>query len=269
MTLPETDLANQPEPAPRQRFFNLPGVVVWTLAVLGGVHLLRMAISDDADDWVIRTFAFIPYRLTGSEPDAFPGGTLGSAWTFLTYALLHADLGHILVNGFYLAAFGSPLARRLGTLRFLAFTAAGAVGGALLHLATHVGGLAPVVGASAAISAHLAGTCRFGFAPGGPLTREGQQSGEAAYRLPAMPLLVTLAQRPVQIFLLTWFGVNLVFGLVGGGGAIVSGGIAWEAHIGGFLVGLLAFPLFDRILPPLPPSVDPTDDLEGPAVESN
>ena len=49
------------------------------------------------------------------------------------------------------------------------------------------------------------------------------------------------------IFVVVWFGLNIVFGLLGGNNGLTSGAIAWEAHIGGFIAGLLLFPLLDPI----------------------
>lgn len=240
----QPDIPEEAPPQPvREPFFRLPAAVSGTIAVLGLVHLVRLVLPIEADDWLIRAFAFIPLRLTGEAAELFPGGTAGAVWTLLTYALIHADLGHILVNGFWLAAFGSPLAERLGPLRFVGLSAAGALGGALLHLATHWGDLQPVIGASAAVSAHLAATCRFAFARGGPLS-----GAPAPSPMPAPPLMRALADRRVLTFLGSWFGINLLFGLLSmAEGGPLPNAIAWEAHVGGFAVGLLAFQFFDPI----------------------
>ena len=48
------------------------------------------------------------------------------------------------------------------------------------------------------------------------------------------------------IFLVVWFGTNIAFGLTGNAGT-ADGAVAWDAHIGGFLAGLLLFPLFDPV----------------------
>ena len=56
---------------------------------------------------------------------------------------------------------------------------------------------------------------------------------------------MAIRDRRVLIFLGVWFGTNLLFGLFGGG--IASGAVAWEAHIGGFVAGLLFFPVFDPV----------------------
>jgi membrane associated rhomboid family serine protease len=167
-------------------------------------------------------------------------------WSFVTYALLHADWGHVAINSLWLAAFGSPLAWRFGPVRFLVFSACGALGGSVLHLFAHSTDLVPMVGASAAISAHMAGACRFVFATGGPL-RGLQGAGADIYRRPAAPLSVLFSDSRVIGFLAIWFGINFVFGAFAQESGLASGAVAWEAHIGGFIVGLFAFPLFDPV----------------------
>lgn len=243
---------NHPHPSfsspERQPVFNLPGVVVVILAVLVLIQGVRAyLLSPDTDFVFILTFAFIPARLT--EPailGAIPGGAGASIWSFITYAFIHGDWSHLIFNGLWLAAFGSPLAWRFGTLRFLLFSALGAVGGAALHLAVHPQSVVPMIGASAAVSAYMAGACRFIFTAGGPL-RTFQGPGAAVFRQPAAPLTVALRDSRVLVFLAVWFGLNLIFGLLPDGGGLTSGAIAWEAHIGGFLVGLLLFSRFDPV----------------------
>jgi membrane associated rhomboid family serine protease len=90
----------------------------------------------------------------------------------------------------------------------------------------------------------MAGTARFAFAPGGPLSR---QQGAGSYSVPAEPLTALVTNRQTAFFILIWFAVNLLFGLVGDFVPGASGPIAWEAHVGGFIAGLLAFSLLDPI----------------------
>jgi membrane associated rhomboid family serine protease len=234
-------------PSRRQPIFNLPPVIVACLAVLVGIHAARTLFLDaDTDFDLLLRFAFIPLRVM--EPEivaaAVPGGPAAAYWSFLTYAFFHADWMHLIFNGLWLAAFGSPLALRFGTTRFLLFSAVGAIAGAFLYLFVNADGVQPMIGASAAISAHMAGASRFVFSAGGPLRGIG---GTADYRRPAAPLGEAMRDRRVLTFLAVWFGLNLLFGLLGPESGLASGAIAWEAHIGGFLAGLLLFPAFDPI----------------------
>jgi len=107
-----------------------------------------------------------------------------------------------------------------------------------------------MIGASAAISGAMAAAMRFIFQPHGPieLWREGIGDG-AAYRVPAVPLLATLRDMRFLLFLGVWIGLNALFGL----GTVSFGeqgqDIAWQAHIGGFVAGLLLFTAFDPVSP--------------------
>jgi len=237
----------------RERMLNVPAAIVVLLAVLGLVQLLLMfALTAEQTTEFLLLFAFIPARYDFSvlSDVAWPGGWAADIWTFVTYALIHADLSHLIFNAVWLLAFGSPVARRFGPLRFTAFMAMTAAAGAAVHLATHFGELLPMVGASAAISGAMAAAARFAFQRGGPL--EMWRDRAEACRVPAAPLSVSLRDPRVIAFLLVWFGVNILFGVFSMGMPGVEQAIAWQAHIGGFLAGLLAFAAFD----PVPAAVD-------------
>jgi membrane associated rhomboid family serine protease len=230
--------------SPRQPILNVPPVMVATLAALGLVHAFRALLSEQADLDFLLLFAFIPARYDATLI-ALPGGLAAEIWTFVSYALIHGDVTHLGFNAVWLLAFGTPLARRFGPLRFFAFCAVTAIVGALAHLFTHAGQLQPMVGASATISGAMAAAMRFVFQPGGPL-RWGA-TDDAAYRIPALPLSVVLRDPRVLAFLGVWFGLNLLFGL---GTLSITGGdqpIAWQAHFGGFAAGLLLFSWFDPV----------------------
>jgi len=238
----------------RERMLNVPAAIVVLLAVLGLVQLLLMFVltAEQTTEFLL-LFAFIPARYDFSvlSDVAWPGGWAADIWTFVTYALIHANLTHLIFNAVWLLAFGSPVARRFGPLRFTAFMAVTAAAGAAAHLATHFGELLPMVGASAAISGAMAAAARFAFQRGGSL--EMWRDRAEASRVPAAPLSVSLRDARVIAFLLVWFGVNILFGVFSMGMPGVEQAIAWQAHIGGFLAGLLAFAAFD----PVPTAVDP------------
>ena len=230
----------------REPLFNIPPVVVAVLAVLVLIHAVRtLVFSEQQDIEFLLSFAFIPARYDSSVMlgGALPGGG-ADVWTFVTYALIHADWTHLIVNAVWLLPFGSAVARRFGALRFLAFFAVTSVAGAALHLASHAGEQFPMIGASAAISGTMAAAMRFVFQRGGPLGLLGR-ADESAYRVPAIPLRGVLSDARVVLFLAVWFGINILFGF---GSLPITGNeqtIAWQAHIGGFLAGLLLFSWFD------------------------
>lgn len=231
----------------REPLFNIPTVIVALLAVLALIHGVRTVMLDeDQDIWLLLYCAFIPARYDSSLVlgGILPGGLGAEIWTFVTYALLHGSWMHLIVNGVWLLAFGSALARRFGTSRFLAFFAVTAAAGAAMHLLTNAGSQAPMIGASASISGAMAAAMRFAFQRGGPLGAL-RSDEDAAFRVPAIPLTGVLSDPRVLVFLAVWFGINLLFGL---GSQSITGGdeiVAWQAHIGGFLAGLLLFSWFD------------------------
>jgi membrane associated rhomboid family serine protease len=128
--------------------------------------------------------------------------------------------------------------------RFLIFFAVTAAAGAVAHLLAYDGQDAPMIGASAAISGTMAAAMRFAFQRGGPLSFS-RTGGEADFRVPALPLSRVLREPTVIAFLVVWFAVNLVFGLWSTPLTGANEVTAWQAHIGGFLAGLLLFSWFD------------------------
>jgi len=228
--------------------FNVPTVVAATIAVLALVHMVRAwVLTPEQDVELLLLFSFIPARYDASllAQGAVPGGLGAEIWSFVTYALIHGDWSHLGLNGVWLLAFGTPVARRFGAARYLAFFAVTAAAGAAAHLATHSNAFVPMIGASASISGFMAAAMRFAFQRSGPLGLLGRD--DAAYRVPALPLGHVLRDARVLAFLGVWFALNLLFGI---GSLSLDGGeqaIAWQAHIGGFLAGLLAFAAFDPV----------------------
>ncbi len=230
--------------------FSVPPVMTATLAVLALIQAVRtLLLPQQADIELLLWLAFIParYDATSLLRGAYPGGVGADAWTFVTYALLHGDWFHLGLNAVWFLAFGTPVARRFGPTRFLAFLVVTAAAGAAAHLASHRGDALPMIGASAAISACMAAAIRFVFQRHGPLGLLGGRTDAPAHAVPAAPLAASLRDPRIIAFLAVWLGLNLLFGA--SSLTIVPEGqsVAWQAHVGGFAVGLLAFSAFDPI----------------------
>lgn len=240
------DLASPASP-PHEPILTLPGALTAYIALLAAIHGVREFLPFELDAWTIEMFGFIPKRYDQTLL-AMPyiGGTGAKIWTFVTYSLLHANLSHIGFNILWLLPFGSALARRFGAARFYLFMAVTAVAGAFAHLLTHEHELAPMIGASASVSGAMAAAIRFAFVKGSFLSFN-RGDAEAAARVPALSLVNSLINPRVLGFVAIWFGVNIIFGV--GSLAIGTDGasVAWQAHIGGFVAGLLLFSLFDPI----------------------
>jgi membrane associated rhomboid family serine protease len=265
-----------PSASPREPVFNMPAVVVVTIGVLVALHALRSVLSEEADVRLVLDLAFIPAQWILAWDPARASELLASSaggedgvraalaqyvvaqsslpvWTALTYALLHGSFAHILLNGVWLAAFGTPVARRCGAARFLTLAVASAVAGAAAHLVAHPMSVAPMIGASAGVSGMMAAAARFVFspAPGSfgpdawPVPHGARATANEALK-ERLSLGGLLRNSRAALFLGIWFATNLLFGLIATPLGLSEASIAWEAHIGGFLAGLILFPLVDR-----------------------
>ena len=225
---PLNDPRNQPA-------INAPKVVLGLMGVLAAIHVVFYALGEGAQLWSLNALAFIPARY-GLMLQGVIGFDLAAFWTPVTYAFLHGGWDHLLMNSLWLLIFGSPVAWRFGPIKFMVFFAVTAAIAAFAHMATEPNSLAPLVGASGAISAMTGAALRFAFRSD-PLSR--QLPPKVRYALPALSFQQMANERFVVMFFLFWLASNLVF--IGS-----DTNVAWFAHIGGFAAGLLLFPLFDK-----------------------
>lgn len=221
--------------------FNVPAIVLLAIASLVAVHLVRTQLLGQAADLeVLLDYSFIAACYEDASDVCalrLPGAGL---WSPVSHAFLHADWTHLAANALWLLAFGTPVARRIGALRFSAFALMGAIAGAGLFYLFNPLLLAPMVGASGIVSAVMGGASRFALGSMGRLT-----SRDIAHA-PRLGILQSLSDRTVLFFVAIFFLTNLLIG--SGLGSAFGGGlqIAWEAHLGGFAFGFLGFGLFDR-----------------------
>jgi membrane associated rhomboid family serine protease len=238
---------------PRTPVFNLPGVVLATLALLAAIYAVQaLILSDSGIDELFFDFGFIPLRYATSLSEQGPQ----LFWTPLTYSLLHGNLEHILFNGLWLMAFGAPVARRIGRVRYIVFWVLASTASAALHAALNWGDPTVLIGASGVVSGLMGAACRFAF----PSER---RVGLPTHLNPRLSIAETFRSRTVVMFMLFWFVGNILIAvgipLIGDAGQP----IAWDAHIGGFIFGFLLFSLFDRPLPEVPDSSDKSDILQS------
>jgi membrane associated rhomboid family serine protease len=224
----------------KQPMFNIPISVVAAALALVALHIVRVSLPADAGIAMLLALAFIPGRYAGPTPD-LPGGEWSDVTSFITYMFVHGDVTHLAINTIWMLAFGSAVAKRIGDFRFVTFSLLCGIAGVLVHLALHFGELVPVVGASAAISGQMAGAIRFMFGSSRAIVPLPQNLAT----VPLAGIGETLTNPRFLIFLGVWVALNLLFGLGGFQLNGSGGGIAWEAHIGGFVCGLFAFGIFD------------------------
>jgi len=221
----------------------LPGVVLALLGAMLAIHLARaFVLNESGDQMLLYWFGFIPLR--GLQPDQFYGGWIPLLWTPLTHAFLHAGWEHLLINCAWLAIFGTPVARRYGVIPTLILFGASAIAGAALFAATTLPAFQFLVGASGGISGLTGAACRFIFQP--VIVARDPETGEPRVLGRKMATLGELARNQrgaffIAIWLILNAAVPFLPSLIG-----QSVGIAWQAHLGGFLAGLLLTPLFER-----------------------
>lgn len=215
-----------PKPPPA---INAPAAVLAVIAVLVAIHVGLWLLGTDWQVWSIYALALIPARFTVAGYPMIPGSQY---WSLATYMLLHGDWMHILFNSIWLLIFGTPVARYLGSAKFLAICLVSGVIGGLSSLTLHWGQEVIVVGASGAVMGLMGAALPIMYAirlPGGggrPLTFPELLRNRRALLFTAVLLALTLFSGGTS-----WTGNSF----------LSESSIAWEAHIGGFIGGLLAF----------------------------
>ena len=272
----------------REPAFNIPGVIVACCALLLAIHGVREVLSTESDNALVAALAFIPARITlalhlaptqltnayhalidrnpilASQLDFLMGDGQMRPWTFLTYAFLHASWAHVGFNCIWLVAFGSAVARRFSAGRFLLLLAVSAIAGALAQYLTDITSFELVIGASAAVSGAMGAAVRFVFRPSEEPRRMFDRARlNDAFRQPALSLRRTFTNKVAVIFIVFWFASDLLFGLYPGLSGVSDAPVAWQAHIGGFLAGLLLFRLFDPARPSAPLMPEDSAALAG------
>lgn len=198
------------------------------LAAIAVVFLWQVSLEPDAFNRAIFSFGVIPAVLFGHlrMPPEF--AVVPPVATVLTSMFLHGGWLHLAGNMLYLWVFGPSIEDRMGRARFLWFYLACGVVAALAQALPAPETMAPMIGASGAISGVL-GAYLLLF----PRTR--------VRVLVPLGFMLTVVRLPALWVLGLWFGIQLLSSLAAPPG---EGGIAFRAHLGGFVAGLAAAPLF-------------------------
>ncbi len=207
---------DRPHPASREPLFNAPALVFLIPAILIVLYALQSLLGPQDQENLIDSFALNPLLLRQ-----------GDYHLLITHLFLHGSWLHVLMNSAFCFAFAAPVIRACGptvpgtfsflTFYFLCGIVAG-LGYCLLNLHSKV----PVVGASGAISGLMAAGMRLSGDP---------------YDLPSIKPLIHPQVIGMTVF---WCGVNALMPIAGGLISAPGLMIAWQAHIAGYLFGLLA-----------------------------
>ncbi len=221
--------------------------VTYLLIILNTVVFFFQVMQGPEQGRFVATYALIPARFTHPALiDYFGWGA--NFVSLFTFMFLHGGFWHLLGNMWSLYIFGDNIEDRLGPLRYLLFyLLAGALSG-LVHLVLHPGSQIPTVGASGAIAGVMG--AYFVLYPRSRI-------------LTLIPIFIFpwLIEIPAFIFLGIWFVLQFL-GAAGADGA--AGGIAWWAHVGGFVAGIALLKGFERI-----PATGLSDRLEAAATKKH
>ncbi len=224
---------------PRQPIFRSPPIVLWLIGILAALHAARMWLPTARAEDLAYEYGLVPARYSQAFLDsrmADPGTIWERAVPFVSYMGLHSGWTHLLINCLFLLAFAPIVARRFGAILFLVFFIVCGVAGALTYLAFNWGSPVPVVGASGAISGLMAAALRM-------------LPGQSPWAVPGATPLAPIFSRQMLVFSGLLIGVNVVMGVTGLSIGGETAQIAWQAHLGGFVAGLLLSGPFDTLRP--------------------
>lgn len=207
-------------------------IVNWTLIVVNVLVFLWMAGAGPQLDRFVATWALVPRRLLLHPENPF------NYLTILTSMFMHGGWAHLISNMLALYIFGDNVEDRMGSGRYLLFYLLSGVAAAVVHLLSAPNSTLPTVGASGAISGVLAAYLIY-FPTARVIT------------LVPFFFLPWFVEIPALFYLGMWFVSQLfngMFSLLAGVQAM--GGVAWWAHVGGFVAGLILAPFFARRMRP-------------------
>lgn len=145
--------------------------------------------------------------------------------TLITSMFMHGSLLHIFGNMLFLWIFGNNIEDYLGKIRFILFYIISGIGASMVHILFHPNSTVPVIGASGAVSGIMG--AYFILFPNAKVRT-----------LVFVFFFITFVDIPSFIFLLVWFVIQFMYA----GGE----GIAWLAHVGGFVIGVILIKWWKR-----------------------
>lgn len=210
-----------------------PPVVTWSLIAANSVvFLFQISLTPDELEWFLFRFALMPARYFGPAAALDPP-SLADYLPFATNMFLHGGWLHLILNMWSLWIFGPALEDRLGSGRYLVFYLATGLMASLAHAVFNAASAVPALGASGAIAGVIGGYVRL------------FPSARLVVMVPIL-FLPLFFEVPALVFAGVWFLLQLLQGTAELFLPSEGGGIAWWAHIGGFVGGVLLAPAARR-----------------------
>jgi membrane associated rhomboid family serine protease len=210
-------------------------VATYTLIAANlAVFVYQLSLGSRLGNAFVASYGAVPFEIThmtdlvGQVKPGLPlvhvPGPHPIFLTLLTSMFLHGGFAHLGGNMLFLWIFGNNVEDLLGPVRFVLFYLACGLAAHALHIASNPSSMVPTIGASGAISGVL-GAYLVAFPRARVLT------------LVFLGFFVRMAMLPSFVIIIYWFVIQFVFALASLGGT-GEGGVAWFAHVGGFLAGV-------------------------------
>ncbi len=207
-----------------------PFVTVGIILINVLVFFIELSLGPQLDSFLFQ-FGVVPVKVVYSAD--IPDSTfVNTYFPFLSYMFLHGGFIHLIGNMWYLWIFGDNIEDRLGRVKFVLFYLLCGIGSALVHVYFNSQSGVPCVGASGAIAGVL-GAYMVTF----PRARV----------LVLLPLFIIweFIELPAIVVLGFWFLLQFFSGTAAISSA-QGGGVAWWAHIGGFVLGIIFIKIFSK-----------------------
>jgi membrane associated rhomboid family serine protease len=211
-------------------------ITIILICINAAVFLYQAVLSDKPLVYHVATSAMVPYEVTHLKnlPEPLRIDRFGPLVyrdinpfiSILTSIFMHGSLWHLLGNMLFLWIFGNNIEDYLGRMRFIFFYLACGAGASLIHVLFNLNSTVPVIGASGAVSGVM----------GAYLILYPHAKVRS---LVFLFFLITFVDVPAFVFLIVWF----IFQFFNAGG---GSGIAWLAHVGGFILGVLLIKMMQR-----------------------
>ncbi|MBM3790611.1 MAG: rhomboid family intramembrane serine protease [Acidobacteria bacterium] len=207
-----------------------PVITVMLIAANVLVFLYQMSLGIRGARLFVYQFGAIPAVITGAQSLPAELVAIPPVFSLVTSMFLHGGLMHIGGNMLYLWIFGNNIEEAMGHVRFVAFYLVCGLLAALANMLTDIGSAIPMIGASGAISGVL-GAYLLLYPRAQVLT------------LVPLGFFIRLMYIPAGLVLTIWFVLQLINSSMSGG---EGGGVAWWAHIGGFVAGMVLVGIFKK-----------------------
>ncbi len=199
-------------------------LVTYALIAVNVLVFLLEWLAGSGQEALVYEFALIPAEVTA-------GLDVGDVSDIFTSMFMHAGLAHLLGNMLYLWIFGDNVEDSMGGLKYLSFYLIGGVVASVTHILTNPNSQIPTVGASGAIAAVL-GAYLILYPQSRVLT------------IIPFGFFIRMTMVPAIVLLGFWFVLQFFSGLLSVGATEDVGGVAFWAHVGGFVAGMVLARLF-------------------------